>query len=145
LPHLDETINAEAGRLLSPKAEERLLRFRRHDDDIAVAVRAGDKHGLRVLRATIINWSAGSYYRNLLHNRLKPYDGRVVLFMPAKDHPQNRTRTLDLWRSVLRQEPETVDVPGTHATVVKEEGAETIGAWLSAEITRWAARSRHRP
>jgi thioesterase domain-containing protein/aryl carrier-like protein len=137
LRQLDKAIQAGPGQRLLPEYEERLLFMWDLDDDGKAAVRAGDKQKLRAGRVGITNHLAGIYYRGLMRDRLKPYDGRVVLFMP-RDSSDTRMRqgTLDEWLPVLRQEPEIIDVPGAHKTVIYD-GAEAIGAWLRAQIIRW--------
>ncbi|MFD8816454.1 amino acid adenylation domain-containing protein [Streptomyces sp. NPDC059627] len=138
LDRLDDTIQAPDGTRLSLADEDRLLRFREPDDKIAVAVREGDKHGMRIMRAVTINGLAYSAYGRSMHR--DPYDGRVVLFMPGEDPDEIRQQALDQWRAALVREPEIVDVPAEHSTVLRGESARVIGARLAAEITR---RRRH--
>jgi thioesterase domain-containing protein len=134
LARLDDTIQAPPGTRLSPADEDRLLRFREPDDKIALAVRAGDKHGMRIIRAVTINGLAYTAYGRSMHRR--PYDGRVVLFMPGEDPAEIRQQALDQWRAALVREPEIVEVPADHSTVLRGDSARVIGAWLRTEITR---------
>ncbi|MFE3031376.1 amino acid adenylation domain-containing protein [Streptomyces canus] len=134
LARLDDTIQAPPGARLSPADEDRLLRFREPDDKIAIAVREGDKHGMRIMRAVTINGLAYTAYGRSMHRT--PYDGRVVLFMPGEDPDEIRQEALDQWRAALVREPEIVDVPAEHSTVLRGDSARVIGAWLKAEITR---------
>ncbi|MFD2685530.1 thioesterase domain-containing protein, partial [Streptomyces phyllanthi] len=134
LARLDDTIQAPPGTRLSPADEDRLLRFREPDDKIAAAVRVGDKHGMRIMRAVTINGLAYTAYGRSMHR--EPYDGRVVLFMPAEDPDEIRQQALDQWRAALVREPEIVDVPAEHSTVLRGDSARVIGAWLKTEITR---------
>jgi thioesterase domain-containing protein len=67
----------------------------------------------------------------------RSYRGRVVLFMPQKDDDELQQLTLKQWRKALRGKAEVVKVPGIHRKIINDQGAATIGAWLSAEITRW--------
>jgi hypothetical protein len=90
------------------------------------------------MRALVINRSAYSYYGELQQRRLKPCEGRVVLLMPRDDPAKWYRKTLQQWRAALPREPEVVDVPGEHSKVFYDESARAIGAWLSAEITRWS-------
>jgi thioesterase domain-containing protein len=137
LHHLDKTIKAGPGQRLSPEYEEQLLFMWNLDDEGKAAVRAGDKQKLRAGRVGVTNHLAGFYYRGLMRDRLKPYDGRVVLFMPRDSaDPRNRQGTLDEWLPALRQEPEIIYVPGEHKTVIYD-GAEVLGAWFRDEIIRW--------
>jgi len=138
LLHLDERISAGGGRL-SPADEKRLLRRGGPDEKIAEGAREGDEHALRVMRAITINGLVYPHYGSLLRHRLEPYDGRVVLFMPRDDDAKMRHRTLKLWRTALRQEPEIMDVPGKHHEVF-DDASETIGTWLKTEIARWQHR-----
>jgi thioesterase domain-containing protein/aryl carrier-like protein len=140
LRHLDETINAEPGQRLSPSQEERLLQQFKHDDDLVAAVRAGDKHGLRALRAATINRLVYHHHWALMHRSLAPYPGRVVLFMPRDDTTEDQRQVVEQWKRVLRLQPEIVNVPGTHMKVVYGQGAAKIGTWLSNEIVRWRQR-----
>jgi thioesterase domain-containing protein/aryl carrier-like protein len=137
----DRAIAAGPGRRLGPEYEEQFLRLCQTlrvtpSDERVAAVRAGDQQELRAVRVWLTDILALQHYRGLLYRNAKPYDGRVVLFMPTDDRPQARQATIERWRSVLPREPEIVDVPGTHATVAKREGARFIGAVLSAEIAR---------
>ena len=135
--HLDDTIAAGPGQRLLPAYEEQLLRqWHPGNVDAPAVLRTGDKQHLRAARIAVTNFWASIHYRGLMQ-RLKPYDGRVVLFMPRDDPAELRSETLEQWRSALRQEPEIVDVPGLHSMVVYEESARAVGAWLSAEIPRW--------
>jgi thioesterase domain-containing protein/aryl carrier-like protein len=136
LRHLDKTIKAGPGQRLLPEYEEELLSMWNLDDEGKAAVRAGDKAKLRAGRIGIINYLAGIHYSGLMQFRLKPYDGRVVLFMPENTSDRMRQGTLGEWLAVLRQQPEIIDVPGEHRTVIYD-GAEDVGTWLRAEIIRW--------
>jgi amino acid adenylation domain-containing protein len=135
LRNLNDAISA-GGRRLSRKDEMRLLRRGGPDEKIPAAAREGDEHALRIMRAVTINGLVCTNYSNLMRYSLEPYDGRVVLFMPREDKAEKQHRTLRLWREALRQEPEIVDVPGAHNTVL-DDAAETIGTWFKAEIARW--------
>jgi hypothetical protein len=75
-----------------------------------------------------------------MQRALKPYEGRVVLFMPRDDPADAQRSALDLWRTVLSNEPESVDIPGQHETVVHGEAGAALGAWLSSEISGWRRR-----
>lgn len=57
---------------------------------------------LRAGRVGVTNHLAGIHYRNLMQYRLRPYDGRVVLFMPRYDPADVQRGTLDEWRASLR-------------------------------------------
>jgi len=138
LRELDEKIRAGGGQL-SPEHEKRLLRGRVVDEKIRTGIKEGDEHALRIRRAVIMNGLLYRNYGNLMRYRLEPYDGRVVLFMPSEDKARLLRQTLALWRSVLRQEPETVDVPGQHSTVF-DHAPKEVGAWLAAELDRWQRR-----
>jgi amino acid adenylation domain-containing protein len=137
LRQLDATIDAEPGQRLLPGFEERFLEAWHPAEEARAAVRAGDKQQLRTGRIAVANSWAGTHYRSLMQYRLKPYDGRVVLFVPAAETADSRRMTLEQWRTVLRQEPEIVDVPGEHDTLIYGNGAEEIGARLNAEISSW--------
>jgi thioesterase domain-containing protein/aryl carrier-like protein len=136
LRRVENAINAAPGTRLSPADEKRLLKRRDKEGGLAKAVRQGDKHGLRVMRAATINRLAYIYYGSLLHFRLRPYEGRVVVFMPARDSADARQHTLDQWRPALAADPQVVAVPGDHSTVL-EDAAGELGSWLSTEIARW--------
>ena len=136
LRRLDAAIAAPPGTRLTPADTDMLLRFRKEDDQIALAAREGDKHGMRVMRAATMNRLAYAAYGLAMHRR-PPYDGRVALFMPREDPDDMRALTLDQWGSVLVGPPEVVDVPGEHSTVLYGEAAAAIGTWLRAEIARW--------
>ena len=133
---IEKTIDAEPGTRLPSKVEVDLLR-RRQDDAIAAAIRAGDKDGLQAMRSMQIYKVAFRHYCALMCHRLEPFTGRVVLLVPRDDPPGENRVLLEQWRKMLGSEPEVVEVPGTHASVVRDEGAEAIGALLSSEITRW--------
>jgi hypothetical protein len=141
LRHLDDAIAAEPGARLSPRRENRLLRFRERDNEIAMGVRAGDKHAMRIMRAATLNRMAFNAYERLMGRGERTYDGRVVLFMPGDDSADARREALDQWRPALLREPEIVDTPGQHGTVVFGEGARTVGAWLATEIARLRRRA----
>ena len=140
LRHLDEAIDGEPGKRLSLSRQERLLQYFKRDDDLVAAVRTGDKHGLRVLRAATVNRLAYNHHWALMHRSLMPYAGRVVLFMPRDDSAEEQRQVVEQWECVLRLQPEIVNVPGTHETVVYGDGAVKIGTWLSNEIVRWRRR-----
>jgi nonribosomal peptide synthetase DhbF len=140
LRDLDETINAEPGKRLHPANEKQLLGIHRIDDDAVAALRAGDKQRLRLARVAFINHWACVHYQGLMQRALKPYEGRVVLFMPRDDPADAQRSALDLWRTVLSNEPESVDIPGQHETVVHGEAGAALGAWLSSEISGWRRR-----
>jgi thioesterase domain-containing protein/aryl carrier-like protein len=126
-------INAGSGQQRRSAIKKRLLQIlERGDDDPA-----GGNRRMRVGRVARTNAMAVTHYRALQRRRLRPYDGRVVLFMPRDDPAEMRRDCVDQWRSALLSEPEILEVPGHHETVVTNGGAETIGAWLSAEIARW--------
>jgi amino acid adenylation domain-containing protein len=135
LRHVDDVISAGPQARLSPADEKRLLKRRDQEGELAKSVLLGDKQGLRIMRAATINRLAYVYYGSLLHYRLKPYEGRVVLFMPGNDSADVRQHTLDQWRPAFGGEPEIVDVPGDHSTVL-DDAAQEIGSRLSAEIAR---------
>ena len=136
LRRLDDAIQAPPGTRLSPADEDQLLRLREPDDEIALAVRAGDKHGMRIMRAVTINGLAYPAYGQAMR-RHPPYDGRVVLFMPREDPDLMRQVELEQWLPVLAQKPEIVDIPGDHSTVLYGDGVRAIGKWLSSDIARW--------
>jgi amino acid adenylation domain-containing protein len=137
---LDEVIGAEPGTRLPAKVEEQVLLRLRRDDAVAVSIRAGDKDGLRAARSMRTYSLAFRHYCALMYHRLEPFSGRVVLLVPREDPPEAKRVVLEQWRRMLAAEPEVVEVPGTHATVVNDEGAAAIGAYLSAEISRWRRR-----
>ncbi|MFF0524662.1 non-ribosomal peptide synthase/polyketide synthase [Actinomadura nitritigenes] len=134
---IDETIDAPPGTRLPAAVEERILRVRPKDDPVAVAIRAGDKDGLRGARSMQTYRVAFEHYCALLHHRPEyRYDGRVVLLIPREDPPEEKRLVIEQWGTMLGAEPETVEVPGRHGSLVRGEGAAAIGALLSAEITR---------
>jgi hypothetical protein len=80
---------------------------------------------------------AFEHYCALLHHRPEyRYDGRVVLLIPREDPPEEKRLVIEQWGTMLGAEPETVEVPGRHGSLVRGQGAAAIGALLSAEITR---------
>jgi amino acid adenylation domain-containing protein len=131
LAHLDDTIGAPPGIPLDPAYEAQLLERWPVEGRQLAALRAGDKQALKLGRVLVTNVWASLQYRPA-----KSYDGRVVLFMPRDDADEEQRATVEQWRSILRQEPEVVPVPGEHESVVHDEGAHTIGAWLRDEINR---------
>jgi amino acid adenylation domain-containing protein len=136
LAHIDAAIQAGHGTRLESRYEELLLKQWVLDEDGIAEVRAGDERRLRAARAQFTNMWAGYVYWSRV-SELQPYDGRVVMFMPKGDSTESKRRTTKCWRAALRRKPEIVTVPGVHKTVIYGESARTVGAWLSAEITRW--------
>ena len=136
LSRVDETINAEPGTRLPEDVEEYLLGSWDQDDDGVAAVRAGDKQRLRLGRALLTNFWASVRYQNDPRRAEEPYEGRAVLFAPRDDLDERRRVMLAQWREEFGREPELVEVPGKHRTVIYDEGAETVGAWLSEEVGR---------
>ncbi len=132
---LTEAIDDDAGTTLEKQYEETLLSFWDQDDDGVAAIRSGDKDRMRAGRVGVLNSMAVLTYRVARFRR--SYRGRVVLFMPQKDDDELQQLTLKQWRKALRGKAEVVKVPGTHRKIINEQGAAAIGAWLSAEITRW--------
>jgi thioesterase domain-containing protein len=85
-------------------------------------------------RVNVVNRWASGRYRTALKRGTRPYDGRVVLFVPDGDPAGTTRRALAQWRAVLRTEPEVVTVPGEHLTVIVGPGARAVGARLKDEI-----------
>ncbi|MFD3658916.1 AMP-binding protein, partial [Streptomyces sp. NPDC058620] len=137
LAAVEEALEGAPGTKLSRANEKKVLKLGAPDDEIAKGVREGDKHALRIMRALAINRLAYSYYGELMHRGMRNYDGRVVLLMPRDDRPKPYKWTLEQWQIPVTRGPEVVDVPGEHSTVFYGESAEAVGAYLSAEITRW--------
>jgi thioesterase domain-containing protein/aryl carrier-like protein len=135
---LAESIDEEAETPLQKRYEENLLTFWDQNEDGVAAVRRGDKDRMRAARVGIFNNMAAETYLTARFRRR--YRGRAVLFMPQKDDPELQRRTLKQWRKALRGKPEIVMAPGTHRKIINGESAATIGAWLSAELTRWGSR-----
>jgi thioesterase domain-containing protein len=95
-----------------------------------------DVQRLRIERTNLVNVWAGIRYRAGLRRTLRPYDLRVVLFVPRDDPAPQARAAVAQWRGALRREPEVVSVPGSHATVVHGPGAAVIGARLNVEVGR---------
>ncbi|WP_219536842.1 alpha/beta fold hydrolase, partial [Nonomuraea guangzhouensis] len=131
---LDEVIAGEPGTLLAQADEELLLELWPAQGDLLADLRAGEKQALRVARVVAANSLAVLHHRG--RRGLKPYGGRVVLFVPQDDPEELQVRLLEQWRSTLREEPEIVYVPGTHEAVIRDEGAARVGARLRAEVAR---------
>ncbi|WP_148086440.1 alpha/beta fold hydrolase [Micromonospora sp. HM5-17] len=106
-------------------------------DDGVGLLSAEDRQRLRVERTNLVNVWAGIRYRARLRRRLRPYDLRVVLFVPRDDPARERRDAVAQWRGALRTEPEVVSVPGGHGDVLVGPGARLIGARLRAEVARW--------
>jgi thioesterase domain-containing protein len=85
----------------------------------------------RAERVNLVNRWASLQHRA---RGVRPYDGRVVMFVPADDPEDVKQRTLAQWRAAFRDEPEVVAVPGTHHTVIRAAGARAIGARLRTEL-----------
>jgi hypothetical protein len=136
LDHLSETISAGPGARLLPEYEERLQEILGLDNHRLAAIRAGDRQQLRAVRVRAANRLAAHQYRQTME-RVKPYGGRVVLFMPGEGQDEMKSQVLEQWRSALSREPEIVPVPGTHANPIYGEGARLVGSQLRAEILRW--------
>ncbi|MEU6432599.1 amino acid adenylation domain-containing protein, partial [Microbispora sp. NPDC046973] len=136
--HIDTAIAAPQGTRLTPAQEERLLQLWPAPGDLADGLRAGDKQALRVARVVVANSVAVLHHRGrgLTGRGAKPYEGRVVLFVPQDDPQEIQVELLEQWRSMLRDEPEILYVPGTHEAVVRDEGAARVGARLREEIAR---------
>ncbi|MEV6868509.1 alpha/beta fold hydrolase, partial [Streptosporangium subroseum] len=136
LDRLDHAIRAEPGTRLAPAVEEEVLEYWEPEAGEVAALRAGAKQQLRTARAGLVNYFAETHYRAGLHDGPGAYDGRVVLYMPEDDPAVANEAVLGQWRTGLAREPEVVPVPGLHKTVIRGDGARTVGSFLSAEIAR---------
>jgi len=142
LRDLDDRIGAEptgagAGRELLPLWDLDEESLPDPLDDGAGLLDEEDRRRLRVERANLVNVWAGIRYRARLRRTLRPYDLRVVLFVPRDDPEHRRRDTLAQWRDALRSEPEVVSVPGGHLDVLAGPGVRLIGDRLRAEVDRW--------
>ncbi|MFI2353023.1 amino acid adenylation domain-containing protein, partial [Streptomyces sp. NPDC019443] len=136
LDSIEAALAGDPGTTLDRRTEKRLLKYGAPDEEIARGVRDGDKHALRIMRALVTNRLAYSYYGELMHRGMRNYDGRVVLLMPRDDQPKPYQWTLEQWKIPVTRGPEVIDVPGKHSNVFYDEGAQAVGAYLSAEIER---------
>jgi amino acid adenylation domain-containing protein len=137
LRELTVAIRAGSGTPLSKASVKRLQGYRAPDDEIKAGVAANDEHAFRIMRAVAANRRAYRAYGELFGSGLRPYEGRVILFMPAEDQPRIYRDTLDGWRTGLHQEPEVVDVPANHSKVLYGDSARLIGGRIGAEIAHW--------
>jgi hypothetical protein len=136
LDDLNATISGPPDTRLSKDNEKRVVKYGTPSREIKAGVRKGDKHALRVMRSLTINRAAYAYYGELQHRGMRPYDGRVVLLIPAGDPSSWKSKTIENWRTGLGSEPEVAEVPGKHSSVFYKESARAIGALLSAELER---------
>ncbi|WP_344591679.1 non-ribosomal peptide synthase/polyketide synthase [Actinomadura vinacea] len=136
LDDLNATISGPPDTRLAKANEKRLVKYGTPSKEIKVGVRKGDKHALRVMRSLAINRGAYAYYGELQHRGMRPYDGRVVLLIPAGDPSGWKRQTVENWRTGLQSEPEIIEVPGKHSSVFYKESARAIGTLLSAELDR---------
>jgi thioesterase domain-containing protein len=137
LDDLNATIDGPPDARLDPAQERRLRKYGTPDKEIKAGVKRGDKHALRIMRAVLINRWAYGYYGQALHRQQRSYHGRVVLMLPHHDPAAWYRKTVEQWRTALPREPEVVDVPAKHSTVLDGESAGVIGGWFSAEIEKW--------
>jgi thioesterase domain-containing protein len=107
------------------------------DEDSDAPVGEVAKQRLKAERVNLVNLWAGHRYRAGRRRSAKPYEGRVVLFVPERDPDDEKRGVVDQWRRMLGREPEIVPVPGTHFSVIRGGGARAIAARLTSEVAAW--------
>jgi thioesterase domain-containing protein len=114
-------------------------------DEVA-RLQAGDKAMLRLVRVVETNRQASMRYqstidrrhRTKLRRRPKPYQERVVLFLPEDGPEASNEAAVERWTTVLHAEPEVQMAPGNHYSIIKGDGAAVMGRFLAAEVDRLA-------
>lgn len=77
----------------------------------------------------------GAYARALAKYIPKPYAGRVVMYLCAKERTQPFDPRL-MWRKVVKGGIEVHRIPGTHRTMMQEPSVRLLADHLRAHLAQ---------